>query len=179
MFYNCHISSTNGIECLSKTFSDTKRRAVSLRQLIILFCFAAAGHSSHRIKRVVGVLCRVVEFIMAGPDLGTPRTVYIWTDLRDRPPNWFVEKVVVEDLVTSRVYEFPSYRMFGTGKNDCTSSLRLSNSAGGLVLQVYFVCRSLCRSEANFSCSSASFCFPTSSSVLRIFISNCFIFFSC
>jgi len=92
----------------------------------------------------------VDEFIIECQELGTLRRLSIWHDNSGEYAGWFLEKVVVDDFVTSREYVFPCDRWLAKDKDDGHISRELSGSARGLVLRVYSVCRSLCRSKAIF-----------------------------
>ena len=108
-----------------------------------MLCSCRAFVTPYLYKRVVGVLCRVDEFIIECQDLGTLSRLMIWHDNSGEYPGWFLEKVVVvEDFVTSRVYEFPCDRWLAKDKDDGHISRELSIGtigAGGTFLRVYSV----------------------------------------
>ena len=64
------------------------------------------------------MLCRKDEFTIECLPLGTLMRLRIWHDNSGKYPGWFLEKVVVQDLKTSRVYEFPCYRWLAKDLDD-------------------------------------------------------------
>jgi len=78
--------------------------------LLVLLCSCKKFVTACLSKRVVGLLCRKGEYIIVCPAVGTVKKIRICHDNHGRYPGWFLDKVVVEDLKTGRVYEFPCYR---------------------------------------------------------------------
>jgi len=69
-------------------------------------------------KRMVGVVCRKDEFIIECSSLGTLKRLRIGHDNSGPSSGWFLEKVIIDDLETSRVYEFPCGRWLAKDEDD-------------------------------------------------------------
>jgi len=62
--------------------------------------------------------CRKDEFVLECPALGTLKRLRIGHDNSGLSPGWFLDRVVVDDLDTSRVYEFPCHRWLAKDEDD-------------------------------------------------------------
>jgi len=75
--------------------------------------------------------CRKDEFIIDCPALGTLKRLRIGHDNSGLSPGWFLDKVIVDDLETSRVYEFPCSRWLAKDEDDGQISRELLCGGGG------------------------------------------------
>ena len=55
---------------------------------------------------------------MEFPAIGKIKKLRIGHDNTGAGPGWYLDKVIVDDLDKSRVYEFPCYRWFATNEDD-------------------------------------------------------------
>ena len=58
------------------------------------------------------------EFAIESPSLGKLQRLRIGHDNSGLSPGWFLDKVIVDDLETSRVYEFPCQRWLAKDEDD-------------------------------------------------------------
>jgi len=63
--------------------------------------------------------------------LGTLKRLRIGHDNSGLSPGWFLDKVIVDDLETSRVYEFPCSRWLAKDEDDGQISRELLCGGGG------------------------------------------------
>ena len=70
------------------------------------------------------------EFIIECPSVGTLKRIRIGHDNSGTGPGWFLDKVEVEDLGLSRVYQFPCERWFADDEDDGAISRDLIAGVG-------------------------------------------------
>ncbi|XP_078666046.1 lipoxygenase homology domain-containing protein 1-like isoform X1 [Branchiostoma floridae x Branchiostoma belcheri] len=77
-------------------------------------------------------------FMIECPNLGPMRKIRIGHDNKGTSPGWFLDKVIVDDVQLSRVYEFPCNRWFATDEDDgqIQRDLLLTGQRGGYPYQV-------------------------------------------
>ena len=71
------------------------------------------------------------EFIVECPALGTLKKLRIGHDNSGMSPGWFLDKVIVDDLETNRVYEFPCGRWLAKDEDDGQISRELLCGGSG------------------------------------------------
>jgi hypothetical protein len=62
--------------------------------------------------------CRKDDFTVECPHLGKLNRINIGHDNSSKSPEWFLDKVTIEDLHDHKVYEFPCNRWFDKKKDD-------------------------------------------------------------
>ena len=82
------------------------------------------------------------EFILECPALGTLKRLRISHDNSGVSPGWFLDKVIVDDLETSRVYEFPCGRWLAKDEDDGQISRELLCGGAGTEGILITVCLS-------------------------------------
>ena len=76
-------------------------------------------------------MCRKDEFVVECPSLGTLKRLRIGHDNSGVSPGWFLDKVIVDDLETHRVYEFPCHRWLAKDEDDGQISRELLCGGAG------------------------------------------------
>ena len=80
---------------------------------------------------VRSIVCRKDEFVVECPSLGTLKRLRIGHDNSGVSPGWFLDKVIVDDLETHRVYEFPCHRWLAKDEDDGQISRELLCGGAG------------------------------------------------
>ena len=80
----------------------------------------------------IHALCRVDEFFVECPCLGTMQRLRIGHDNSGAGPGWFLDKVIVDDMEAGRVYDFPCQRWLAKDEDDGSISRDLLCNLGPL-----------------------------------------------